>query len=566
MPACVAALFAVALCPAQVLFTDVAPMRGISGYMMGTGFGSGIAAADYDADGDTDVFLPTAFGMPDRLYRNDGTGNFQDVAALVGIDSTDPNKVALWFDMDADHDLDLAVIGGDCYSPCGETEQIFRLYRQETPTQFTEVSATAGIVFPAFIESFPHPGGMAAGDINNDGWLDLVVTVWGKKLHLFRNNRDGTFTNIAASAGLDATFSYWQPMLHDFNGDGWQDLFVCIDFQPNRLYINQGDETFLDIAPQAGVAFVMNDMGMALGDYDNDGDLDIHITNIFDYTGQGEHNLLLRNNSVGRAVQFADVTPPALGNGGWGWGCTFIDHDNDGDLDLAATNGYHSTPWLTDPSKFWRNNGQQPTPTWSNVSTAVGFNDTSWGSALVAFDYDRDGDLDMMQSCNLGGPMRLLENQQSGTIANNTWVVFKPRMSGPNHHAIGTIVRILAQGKTQMRLISAGTSFFGQEPAEAFFGVPQGASPTDPVFVDVLVEYPDGTRMARTGVPAGASYTVTLGDLNFSGQVNGIDLAMLLGNWGRCSSSPAPGFCPGDFDGNGAVNGLDLARLLGEWD
>lgn len=552
---------------AQVVFVDVAPARGIVNYQMATGYGGGIAAADYDGDGDIDLFIPNALGEPDRLYRNDGRGNFTDIAALAGVDSTDPNKVALWFDYDGDHDLDLLVTGGDCYSECLLAEQKVRLYRQDGPTQFVEVAASAGIVVPALDQSNTHVGGMCAGDINNDGWLDLFIGVWGGAGHLFLNNHDGTFSDISVAAGVSASDDHWQPMMHDFNGDGWLDIYVAIDFHPNKLWINQGDLTFVNRAAEAGLDNVMNDMGMALGDYDNDGDLDIYTTNIFDYLGQGEHNVLFRNNSVGDRLQFTDITPPLMHNGGWGWGCTFIDHDNDGDVDIAATNGFLFSPWSTDPSKFWRNNGQSPTPTFSTVSGAVGFADTSWGSALVAFDYDRDGDLDMAQSCNEGGPLRLMENQQSGDIALNQHLVIVPRLDGPNSQAIATIVRILTpDGKQQMRLITAGTSFFGQEPAEAFFGlggVP-GSVPYMPFTeAHVLVEYPNGTRMAYLDVAADQIVTATLADLNFSGTVNGLDLAMLLGNWGPCATGSI--FCPGDFNGDNAVNGVDLAMLLGQW-
>lgn len=538
-------------------FVDVSGERGIGAFTMAAGLGGGFAASDYDDDGDIDVFVPTDFG-PDLLYRNDGTGSFVEHAAAAGLLNNDPNKAALWLDFDGDGLQDLLVTGGDCHAGCGGlSERTLRVYRQHWRDLFTEVTDTCGIEALNLNVAQNHVGGMCAGDVNNDGWLDLFIGVWQGPAYLFMNNQDGTFTNATAASGVAGERPHWQAMMYDFNGDRWQDIYVAVDFGPNALFLNQRDGTFVDVAPAAGLANFMNDMGMALGDHDNDGDLDIYLTNIFDYQGLGEHNVLYRNNTVSGVLSFTDVAVQAkVHNGGWGWGCTFLDADNDGRVDLATTNGFSFRGWVTDTSRFFRNAGGSPV-TFTNVSTAVGFADQFWGSGLAAFDADRDGDLDLMQACNVGGPLRLLDNVRSGPVAENGWLVVQPRMRGANRFAVGAVVRIRTDGQQQMRLISAGVSFLNQEPAEAFFGTGTNRG------VDVQIEYPNCTRMALLAQPVDGILKVILGDLDASGVVTGMDLAILLANWGPCPGNGQ--FCPGDLDGNGSVNGMDLANLLAAW-
>ncbi|MDH3785191.1 MAG: ASPIC/UnbV domain-containing protein, partial [Acidobacteriota bacterium] len=163
---------------------------------------------------------------------------------------------------------------------------------------------------------------------------------------------------------------------------------------------------------------------------------------------------------------------------------------------------------VSDTSRVFLNSATTPLA-FTDVSATSGFNDAFWGSALVAFDHDRDGDLDLLQTCAPGGPapadLRLLDNQ-STLAASNKYLVVQPRMSGTNHRAIGAVVRITVGSQQMMRLISAGSSFLGQEPAEAFFGV------GDVLIVDqVTVEWPDGTTTQRTNVNPNQVLLVTTG-------------------------------------------------------
>jgi hypothetical protein len=338
---------------AQVVFVDVAASSGLLPQVNENGQTNGLNAIDYDQDGDIDLFVPQAHGTPNRLYRNNGDGSFTDVAATLNLARTESARVALWFDYDADHDLDL-LLYNDKNSVVSSR---LRLLRNDATT-FTDVTSAAGVLTNHFVVNC---GGLSAGDVNNDGFLDFFVSPWGGNRLLYLNDGDGTFTNITASSGIASKNALiWQSLWHDFNGDGWQDLYIAADDDPNELWINQQNGTFVESAVGAGLANAMNDMGMTFGDHDNDGDLDIYISNIYQNNptfGQ-RNNVLLRNDSVGATVSFTDVTGAmGVGQCGWGWGVTFLDVDNDTLLDIAATNGFGNTDGSGqnyDPSKFFR--------------------------------------------------------------------------------------------------------------------------------------------------------------------------------------------------------------------
>jgi hypothetical protein len=365
-----------------------------------------------------------------------------------------------------------------------------------------------------------HAAAICAGDVNNDGWLDVYTGQFPLGPgHLLLNDGRGGFVDISESSGVadgcetgfeEGCRSVHQCAMTDFDGDGWTDIYIAVDVGPdggipNVLWINQHDNTFVDQAPQAGLDNAMDDMGIALGDYDNDGDLDVYVTNIFNF---GERNVLFRNDSTVGRMNYAEVSAAMnVDDGAFGWGATFLDADLDGDLDLAATNGYRSGEWTMDRSRFFTNQQAGAEP-FTDDSQAVGFADTNWGSSLLAADFDRDGDQDLLQTCvtfyaaftrepTRSGPLRLLDNVRAEGGRPNHYLVVQPRMAGPNRQAIGAIVRARAGDRTMMRLITAGTSYLGQEPAEAFFGLGETA-----VVDEVTVEWPDGSVSRRTGVTA----------------------------------------------------------------
>ncbi|MFQ5463314.1 MAG: FG-GAP-like repeat-containing protein [Phycisphaerae bacterium] len=483
-------------------FVDVSTERGIGPYQNEEGHGSGATAVDYDGDGDIDIFVPQAALFGNLLYRNLGNGYFEEIAAAVGLDSIASSRVALWMDYDGDGDQDLLIANDD-----QQAASMFTLYRQRADGTFEDATAQAGLMIPPVVV-YPdthHCGGLCAGDINNDGFLDIFTAQWFGPGHLLLNNQAGGFDDISDSSGISVSNYGHQCLMADFNDDGWLDIFLAVDFDANLLWINQQDNTFVDQAPAAGVDNAMNDMGAVLGDYDNDGDFDLYITNIYtppnDPMGY-KHNILYQNNSVGAALSFADVSVAmAVEQGYFGWGTTFLDVDNDRDLDLAATNGWRTGEGVSDPSRLFVNPGDAVSA-FAESSALWGFNDTDWGSALLAADFDRDGDLDMLQVC-MDGPLRLWDNAGAAGGAGNNYLAVRLEMPGGNRRAVGSIVRVQTGGTTQSRLISAGTSYMGQEPAEAFFGL--GDAPLANL---VTVEWPDGTTTTLDHIPANRVITI----------------------------------------------------------
>jgi len=348
------------------------------------------------------------------------------------------------------------------------------------------------------------------GDINNDGYVDIVQTIRNGQINLFLNTGAASFINISEQAGLStADFKYYQPYIIDINADGYADIYCNIDFTLNQLWLNNGNGTFSDVAESTGSDNSFNEMGIAIADYDNDEDFDIYSTNIYNYFGKDVHNILLRNELDKGTLEFTEVSKELnVEDGGWGWGVTFLDINNNGWLDLATTNGWDLPFEVIDQSRLWLNtNGT----TFTDVSTSVGFDDELIGASLITLDFDRDGDLDLIQT--LKGktapaiPLRLLENQLLDEASQN-YLSVKPRMTGNNHFSIGAIIKIRIGEAWQSRLIHAGTSFYGQEPAEAFFGI--GSTE----MVDELkVIWPGGAISTWQNVPVNQVLTVTDEDL-----------------------------------------------------
>ena len=473
---------------AQVAFVDVAQERGLTGYQMATGHAGGVTAADYDDDGDIDIFLATEEGMANLLFENQGDGNFVERGASVGLDSMVSGRSGLFLDFDADGRLDL-LVAGDCFFP-DDLEcrgQLLTLYRQLADGTFVDVTEQAGLDSLGDLEIGQHVGGLTAGDLNDDGFIDVYVAMWSGPSVLLINDRAGGFIDATKASGLGAADldDNWQPVIFDANGDGLNDIFAAVDFTANRLWINQGDGTFEDVAPEAGVDVDWNDMGVTLGDFDNDNDLDIYIAEIFDLF---THNAFLRNDTKGVEPRFTEVAEEhGVDWGGFAWGCSFFDADRDGWLDIAVSNGWANGVGFDDPSRLFHNTGG-PDPTFEDWSDLSGFNDTDWSSGLVAIDANRDGDLDLVHVVNLDEPplARLWDCEPTGDAANNGYLVVRPRMPGANTRAIGATVRVEAGDLRMMRPIMAGTSILSQEPAEAFFGLGKAKS------VRVTIDWPDG--------------------------------------------------------------------------
>lgn len=476
----------------QAQFTDVTSSKGFLTFTPAHSFGSGVSAADYDSDGDIDLYILTDGSSDNMLWRNSGDGSFELLQSALSIPMN--SRAALWFDYDGDHLLDL-VVAGDCLGASGSCpdEDFVKLFRQLQDGSFQDVTAQSGLTTGREVEGVF--GGMAAGDINNDGHLDLVLDYWNGNVFLYQNEGDGTFEDISIIKGVSKSSDYWQPLIFDMTGNGWSDVYLTVDNDPNLFWENNADGSFEEIGTSLGLDNSHNDMGACFGDFDNDDDLDIYITNI-ERDLPGKHNALFENRSNGEQVLFEEVSKTAgVSAGGWGWGITFLDADNDMWLDLAATNGPVDTYVLDDKAKFWKNNGDF---TFTDISAEARFNTNLDATTLISLDYDRDGDLDLVQTLKADQDpvaVKLLENQLNTSSEFGNYLVVKPRMVGANHWAIGSKVGIRTGSGVQSRAITAGNSFYGQEPSEAFFGLGE-ISMVD----EVTVVWPGGAKSTVSNV------------------------------------------------------------------
>lgn len=452
----------------------------------------GAAVADYDNDGWCDL-LVTRYRETDLLYRNRGDGTFDEVSRAAGIDRVASTNGAAWGDIDNDGDADLYLsVADESAEPMHNL-----LYLNEGDGSFVERSHLWGVDLeaPYLLSGFS----VCFGDYNRDGRLDLHTCQWGVRSALNRSvllmNEGEGFRDVTLGAGVELwddpeseqgpDFTTWAftSRLTDLDRDGWPDLVVAGDYGTSRLFWNRGNGTFVDGTEQARVGREENGMGLAIGDYDGNGLPDLFFTSIYDeriddirFLGWGVTGNRLYRNLGGRV--FEDVTEVAgVRDGGWGWGAVFFDFDNDGDLDLAMTNGFETdrllteTPFHTDPTKLWRNDGG----VFTDVSVEMGIKDTGKGKGLLVFDYDRDGDLDLFLVNNLGFPILYRNEVNNG----NHWLRVQTRGNYSNRDGIGAVVTIVREegAPEQHREIGGGSHFLTQSEKVAHFGLGSSGSP-----------------------------------------------------------------------------------------
>ena len=357
--------------------------------------GWGASCADYDGDGDLDLYVSRDAwegGSPNSLFQNRGDGTFIEVGHLAGVDDSSDSFTHTWGDYDGDGYLDLYVANG----VTGEGSPN-KLYRNQGDGTFSERAETAGVA------NLGKNLGVAFGDYDNDADLDLYVSDVGGANTLYRNEGDGTFTDITPLAGVSSPGAgSYVTFFFDYNNDSHLDLFVSafayyesfVESQitgkgsgPSvpHLYRNNGDGTFTDVAKGRPLSRAVGSMGAGFGDVDYDGYVDIYLSNGGPNFNRLEPNFLYRN--VG-GEEFVDISESAgVGNLGKGHGVSFADYDGDGDLDLYAGLGghYDGDTW---PNSLYRNDGHGNH--WLEVDLrGAGANSGAIGARLVL----RAGDL-----------------------------------------------------------------------------------------------------------------------------------------------------------------------------
>jgi len=446
-------------------FTDVTDKAGVAGNT----FGMGAAAADYDGDGWQDLYV-TSYGR-NVLYHNNHDGTFADVTDKAGVAAPGWSTQATFFDYDGDGRLDLFV------------------------SSFVEYSA-AGTIF--------------CGDNRVGRRYYCVPRVFKPRpSHLFRNNGNGTFTDVSKESGVaDSPGKSFGAVATDVNNDGLPDLFVANDTMPNFLFLNKGKGKFEEIGLQSGVAYSdagapRSGMGVDAADYDGDGWQDLFVANIDQelfslYQNQKDLTFVDKPGEIGQATRLLS-----------GWGLKFFDYDDDGDPDLILANGHPDDMVemqslkvkYKEPLLMFENTGGK----FRNVSAQSGevFQKDFPARGLSAGDYDNDGDLDIL-IINNGAPPVLLRNDGGNR---NNWLGLELVATKSNTAAVGAVITWEAGGVRRTRLKTGGGSYLSSNDPREILGVGKAAK-----IDSVEIKWPSGRVDKLTNPPVGKYVKVVEGE------------------------------------------------------
>ena len=447
-------------------FTDVTKAAGLDLEM----YGMGVAVGDYDNDGFPDILI-TCVGQ-NRLFHNTGKGTFVDVTRQSGLSGKQAfSTSALWFDYDRDGLLDLFV----CNYVRWSAEQ--------------DVFCSLDGKHKSYCTPEAYRG----------------ATCW-----LFRNRGNGTFEDVTAKSGIfDATSKSLGVALLDYDRDGWPDLLVANDTQPNKLYRNLRNGTFRDVAVDAGIAFSTDGkaragMGVDVADFENSGVAGVAITNFdnemigFYREKNGSYVDIANEAGIGRASRNT-----------LGFGCSFLDVNLDGYLDLLAVNGHiddtvrniRRDVGYAQPPQLFLNNGKAQ---FREVAAETGgdFSQPRVGRGLAYGDFDRDGDLDVLMTTN-NGPAFLFRNDQT---AGNRSIRFHLVGTKSNRDAIGATVQVFYAGMRQSRMVKGGSSYLSQSELPVTFGLGR-----EDRIERIVIYWPSGLNEEYKNLAAGKAYECTEG-------------------------------------------------------
>jgi hypothetical protein len=407
------------------------------------GWGMGVTSVDFDGDGILDLFA-TGFGG-NAVYRGKGNCKYEDVTEKSGLRGVGFQTGAAWADYDRDGDLDVFVAG---YVSLDLNN--LPVFGSSDTCSYKGIRVQCG------------PRGLP-----------------GERDYFYRNKGDGTFEEISERVGVADKNKYFGlgVIFADYNNDGWPDLYVANDSSPNYLYRNNQDGTFSNVSFETGTSYSgsgdeQGSMGVTIADYDNDGNLDIFVTNF-----ENEQNTLYRNLGakgfldVSASAGVAQPAKPFVG-----WGTSFVDFDNDGWLDLLVVNGHvypqmeltktDSQVGFRQPLLLQRNLGNGK---FENISNASGLRDLKmYSSRGAAFgDLNNDGLVDAVIT-NLGEkPIVLLNTTEN----KNQRVIFKLIQTGGNREAIGARVALKTDKRSMIQEVQAGSSYLSQNDFRLHFGL-----------------------------------------------------------------------------------------------
>lgn len=450
-------------------FTDATAGSGLDVEM----YGIGVAVGDYDNDGRPDVYITALEG--DRLFHNEGAGKFRDVTAAAGIKNANFGTSAAWLDYDRDGKLDLFVAN----------------YVQWT------VKGDLWCSLDGSTKSYCTP-----------------ESYKGTSSKLYRNLGAGKFADVSQKAGVaDPTSKSLGISVFDYDMDGWPDIFVANDTQPNKLYRNNGNGTFSDEGLIAGVAFgedgvARGAMGVDAADYDRSGNPSLIVGNF------SNQMLGLYHNEGGGL--FVDEAPRStVGRASLltlAFGTFFFDYDLDGLLDIFVANGHieeeiervQPKVKYAQPPLLFRNAGKGR---FENATLMAGpaFQKPLVGRGAVYGDYDRDGDLDIVITNNGGAAVLFRNDANTGTTSRSNWLSVRTVGTKANKDGIGAIVRVESAGGEQWNHVRSGSSYASQSDLALTFGL--GADRT----ATVEIEWPGGAKQRLTNVAANQDIVVEEG-------------------------------------------------------